>query len=519
MVRFNRSMLAVLPVLSSLIAGCATEVLEETGDELTSVTARSRDLEFQGQVFVATTATDDEILRTVRKQTQSAFGALRTAEIGVSSRELKGVDPSTFKKSPVTVVDVNSPGSVPAKMLRVTYTYKDSAVVPVSMATQSAFPSAVLNPAYASQSTRILKECTSNDEHARDFQSSIWYVFDPSETNCRPAMAKEAELIAADQKRVKFGEIAKSEVDRLYIPTTMKLGADRTNKGNSYPEYDRLFSGGVEKGKLIIGMVSGFIGHDVPLDESDYGYSEWIEQITSSMKSLKGWKVVSTEPAGDPLRYSIGGKTVTFSSFEELAPLFSYNAPSTVQGVSVDLLKKEIGKSTIKKWITFETSVNVAVGSQAPKPVAVQIKTYFGVGSEIAIHKRMIKSSDVYIYNGHSSIGYGPLDPSNFQKGDFPSSYQIMFVDGCVSYNYYNKDYVPLKEGGTKNLDLITNGLEAPAGNSGIAIGALVSLLLKGKAPYSELLQVAHYTDELRVVDGELDNQYSPTKSPLRVTQ
>src|SRR6185369_9324902 len=131
-------------------------------------------------------------------------------------------------------------------------------------------------------------------------------------------------------------------------------------------------------------------------------------------------------------------------------------------------------------------------------------------------HKRGIKTSDVFIYNGHSYIGYGPLDPSRFSASDFPSSYQILFIDGCVSYNYYEADYFPLKEGGTKNLELITNGLEAPAYHSGYALGRFVNLLTGGsQASYKNLLAAAEETDPLRVVDGEVDNTYKPSKKKI----
>ena len=94
-----------------------------------------------------------------------------------------------------------------------------------------------------------------------------------------------------------------------------------------------------------------------------------------------------------------------------------------------------------------------------------------------------------------------------------------MFVDGCVSYNYYEKDYLPLKSGGTKNLELITNGLEAPSWRSGYAVGQFVSTLVNGKqASYLDLLTAAEATDSLRVVDGEVDNKYDPAATPITVT-
>jgi hypothetical protein len=148
--------------------------------------------------------------------------------------------------------------------------------------------------------------------------------------------------------------------------------------------------------------------------------------------------------------------------------------------------------------------------------------TYFGSGSDATPHKYAIKNSDVFLYNGHSYIGYGPLDPSNFSASDFPSSYQMLFIDGCVSYNYYNRGYWTLKSGGTKNLDMIVNGMEAPSWHSGYALGKFVATLVDGKQEsYLKLLQAAVDTDEiggsLRVVDGEVDNTYKPSKTPITV--
>jgi hypothetical protein len=155
----------------------------------------------------------------------------------------------------------------------------------------------------------------------------------------------------------------------------------------------------------------------------------------------------------------------------------------------------------LKHWITFEAQVSVAVA---------------------------IKNSDVVVYNGHSYIGYGLLDPSNFTPDDFPASYQIMFANGCVSYNYYEKDHFPLKQGGSKNLKLVANGLESWVDGSGPAVGRFVGTLLDGKQEsYQNLLKAAQFTadeagyswgqDALRIVDGELDNTYDPGTTPITV--
>ena len=63
--------------------------------------------------------------------TDSSFGALRTAKVGVNSRELKDVDPTTFRKTAVTVIDKANPGAS-RTMTKVAYTYTDSFLVAVA---------------------------------------------------------------------------------------------------------------------------------------------------------------------------------------------------------------------------------------------------------------------------------------------------------------------------------------------------------------------------------------------------
>lgn len=514
--------LATVVALSSL--ACSSAPGEEgdfSEDELTSLTARQRTLRFDGVVYVRDGASDAEILSAVKKQTQSAFGALRTSEISVKSRELAGVDPSTFKKSTVTVIDTNKPGDTGTKMTKVTYRYTDDAVVPVSMARRTSMSSAVLRPDYWADTQRILKECTANDSHAREFASSIWYVFEPSVSSCRAAMAAQQKLVDADRAKLADpkSQVAKSEVERLYVPVTISLGADRTNKGKAYPEYDRLWSGGVKPNTLVVSFVNGMIDHESHTYPSqDSGWGDWMDELRLSTAN-RSFKLVKIEPEEDLTSFDVNGKKIAAPNgiFDVMA-WESGRWPAGLSYADRDALMGAASKKLARHWITLQAPVRVKIGAAEEKTVNVEILTYFGAESSSTPHKYAIKNSDVFLYNGHSYIGYGPLDPSNFRASDFPSSYQILFIDGCVSYNYYNADYVPLKSGGTKNLDIIVNGMEAPAWRSGWALGQFVQLLLSGKqASYLELLAAAGDTDSLRVVDGEIDNQYSPTKTPITV--
>src|SRR5512140_2307693 len=99
------SRLGCLLLLTTAAACSGGEELDSGNEDITSVTARTRTLHFAGYGYVSPTASSYEIMSAVPRQTPSAFGALRTATIGVEPRELSAVDASTFVKTSVKVVD------------------------------------------------------------------------------------------------------------------------------------------------------------------------------------------------------------------------------------------------------------------------------------------------------------------------------------------------------------------------------------------------------------------------------
>jgi hypothetical protein len=533
------SMKSALPLMLMLAASvsataCAADSdgegdVAEGEDDLTSLTARQRKLTFAGYVYVDEGTSDQAIVSEVKKQTQSAFGALREANIGTNSRELKDVDPSTFLKSTVNVVDTANPSAPARKMVKVAYTFTDDAVVPTPMATRSAISLGLLGKSYQSQSSRIIEECTSGDQHAREFASSVWYVFNPTLSKCKTAMTTEQQKIDADRRGLARDQVPASEINRLYIPMTARLKAVQQSRAVKYPEYDRLYAGGVEPGKVVIGMVSGMMADWAAGERhemyEDSGYEMWYGGLREIFKARPGFKLTSVEGVPDPLKYTVGTTQVSFASFDDMIAfeLDSRN-PQGITYSNRNELRKVIANKLGRKFVTFETpAVSVQIGSET-KQVAFKLQTYFGAETDSTPHKRAIKTSDIFVYNGHSYIGYGPLDPSRFRKEDFPTSYQVLNINGCVSYNYYEKDYIPLKEGGTQNLDLVTNGLESWVNESGEAMGRYVGAFIDGKInSYPKILEAAQFTyfgydwgmDALRVVDGELDNKYSPTRTPI----
>ena len=517
-------LLSLLPLaLVTTVGACAVDSNGTQESDLTSNTALARTLTFEGYVYVAPGMSDEAVLAVVHKQTQTMFGPLKNAEIGVNKRELQGVDPATFQRTELTVYDTTDPNAPGEPIEQVRYRYEDTAVVPVSMAERSSITLAVMHPEHWRQSQRILEECTTNDSHARDFASSVWYVFDPGLPQCQAAITAEQQAIDAENAKLAdlTLEVSRAEVDRLYLPTTVSLGSDVTNHATVYPEYHRLFSGGVEPGKLVIGMVNGLIDHEHDGGlHKDYGYKEYLRELGEALDGGPPYRVTAVDPPEDLSTFTVGDVTLTgVTIYDIIAWETDSQLPAGLDWSDRDALSEAIGAKLIRHWITLEAPVQVAMGQEPAQDFTIKINGYFGAESNSTPHKRAIRTSDVFIYNGHSYIGYGPLDPSRFSPSDFPESYQIFFIDGCVTFNYYERDYLPLKPGGTANLDLITNGLEAPSWRSGYALGRFINALVSGTQPsYGELLAAASATDELRVVDGELDNVYSPEQTPIQVS-
>ena len=530
------SSLFALPALLALAAGlpgCSATVDEGAPtatdeDDLTSLTARSRELRFEGLVYVEVGSSDATILKAARAQSQSAFGALLAMEISVESRELKDIDPATFKKREVTVFDTGNPGDRGKARLEVKYQYRDNAVVPTKLSRRTSLPLAVLGGAGDTSANRgaVVKACTKNDKEAQEDAASglLWYDFNPSLASCKAAIADEQEKIDADRAKLADGrtQVPQSQLDRLYVPATMSLGAAKTVRGSTYPEYDKLFAGGVTPGKLTIGAMTGRLAHDHVEAYKDDGYYEWMDLLGVVFEAHPSFTLTKIEPAEDLTTVTVGNRRLEGLKFSDVIQWTVYDTgyPSGLSSAEKTELRLKMGQKLDNHWLTFEMPMKVSIGGGAAKEFGVVLNTSFGAEESQTPYKRAIKTSDVFVFNGHSYIGRGPLDPANFRASDFPSTYQLFFIDSCVSYNYYNEGFFLLKPGGTKALDTITNGIEAPEYESGMAEGQLIAKLIDGSMPsYQTLLRAAKATDPMRVVDGEVDNTYSPTRTPVKVTR
>ncbi len=516
--------------LAAVLAGCAaaSDDRSASGDEedLTSLTARQRTLTFEGVVYVDPRASDDAILDAARAQTQTAFGALLASNVAVRTREVQNIDRSSLVKRDVLVVDPNVASDAGKPMIEVRYAYGDDAVVPVALSRHTSLSLALLAQGAEHENDKVIPDCTKGDKEARDDAAIglLWYDFDPSRASCRKAIDREQRTIDQDTSKLtdKKTMVARSRATRLYLPTAFRLLRRDTATRATYPEYDKLFGGGVDPNALTVGLVVGRLAHEHVEAVKDHGYFEWHDTLGVIFEAHPDFALVKTSPAEDLSTVTVGGKKITGLGFKDFVQWTVYGTgfPAGLNAAE----KKEITQKTANKldghWVTFEKTVQVAVGTGAPRDFTIRLNTLFGADEDPEPHRQAVKNNDVVIYNGHSYIGQGPLDPDNFRSTSFAPTYQLFFFDSCVSYNYYEKDFFTLKPGGSKVLDIITNGIEAPESESGAAEGRLIAKLIDGSLPsYQTLLEAAKATDSLRVVDGEIDNTYHPTKVSVRVTK
>lgn len=135
-------------------------------------------------------------------------------------------------------------------------------------------------------------------------------------------------------------------------------------------------------------------------------------------------------------------------------------------------------------------------------------------------YKRALENDSVVLYNGHSGLGSNMnLDDIRSQDGTdihLPKRrYQILLLDGCSTYSHYVDHYFKQKQTrsdphGSKNLDVITNGIEGSFGNfsqdSMALVGAVLHWATTG-APrnYGQILS-KFSPSSLPGVSGEEDN-------------
>lgn len=136
-----------------------------------------------------------------------------------------------------------------------------------------------------------------------------------------------------------------------------------------------------------------------------------------------------------------------------------------------------------------------------------------------------MKSSDIFLYDGHSGLG-GYLNPERLWPGAGRGSalpkdkYQIFFFHGCSTYAYYNNDFFKLKRSssdpkGTKNLDILTTGIGAAFSTGAKVDVTFLTAVATGQRPswqaiLDRITAAEGWNTALTHINGDEDNPRTP---------
>jgi len=382
---------------------------------------------------------------------------------------------------------------------------------------------------YVAQCAQVKPVCSDDPEVEPD---SMWFHFTPGMSTCKSAMQAEFSAIAKAGKGLDPSTtVSKLESERHYIAVSasLKSVADPPVK---YPEYDKIWGFGTDRKKVI---VYAFFGVDSdnksPDDVSAVEYFRWMRAVLTKFPKLQ---VVDTKPGIMLLDFWVNGKKLApsyQSVFDWIVDKKNFPA-GTTPAQQADL-RKQAAQHWAERTVVWQMPVKVSKGTES-REMTVEVRAFWGYEDGKWEYKqaavwRYLEAfwyGDVFMYQGHSHFGHGPLEPTSFKPGNFPNRYQTFLVNSCVSFNYYDQDFLDMHPGGSKNADVVVNGLPAYWTNMGEASANYVIGLLDGtNKSWKDILatmivkprwQPAGY-DPLRVVNGELDNAFDAKKTPVKL--
>jgi hypothetical protein len=500
------------------------------GKEDTSATGWVRRIEWEGFVLVPTGSDTGTAQWHVRRQIKSALGALRTGPaIALRDRDARSnLDPATFTRE---TLDVRDGATVTGKIDRVRYRYQDLALVPRAYR-PSALSAVLLFDDYAARHGELAPSCA---DEAGTEADSFWYHYMPSMSACARVIKTEQDRInlATAALGATTGVIAKAELDRRFITVRATLGP-QSAPPVTYPEYDRLWGFGTDRTKVVVYSFFGVDADD--RNVHDNGLVEALRYVRTMRAAFPKLGVTETRPFALMLDFKVDGQPVPNVTYEQLASWVidgkDWPAQASDAGKQQQLLDQARDKF-LERWVVWQLPVTVKRGGET-RSMTVELRTYYGRedGQEDwRLHARWryleaFWHGDVFSYTGHSHFGHGPLEPTGYGAGNFPDRYQVMLFNSCLSYNYYDVDFLEMHPGGTKNVEVVSNGLAAYWTGMGESTARYVLGLLDGqnrswgdvignmaiRVPWSSTPY-----DPMRAVNGELDNGFAPAAGKVEL--
>lgn len=509
------------------VAGCVDFSGSTTsdGDDLTSNGGIENVIEFDAFVDVAPGASDDVVKGAIHRQLKSALGALREQGIGVADRDaVRNLANPTLVRTPFQIL--RSDGSVAGSIDRVRYHYRDTALVEKGHGTGSSIELTMLYGDYIARAGELVPLCSDDQTTAAD---SLWYHYQPNLSTCRTKIL--AERSAIDNDRVTLTnrdtQLTQSDVDRRFLSTRATLVPQQAAP-DKWPEHDQLwgFAGDTSRTKLV---VYAFTGVDSDMSKpSDLGLIEYMRFQRELRKKLPALKVTETSPAVWLLDFWIDGQKLTGITWDDVERWVVDGSgwPAAVGSNTVkraELLRQVIANFA-EHWIVWSAPMTLTRNG-VTRTMTIEVRTWYGVedGSpEIRQRARWryleaFWHGDVFAYTGHSHFGHGPLEPWEYGGANFPHRYQTMLFNSCLSFNYYDEDFLRMHPSGSQQLDVVVNGLPAYWYGMGQASANYVAGVVSGTQSWRQVLThmrvntpwVTAY-DPMRAVNGELDNTFAP---------
>jgi hypothetical protein len=520
---YMRTRFACILVAASLLACTDPGDAGSEGDELTSVQGLEHTIDFDAFVDVPAGASDDAVRGAIHRQLKSALGALRERGIGVADRDAqRNLAAATLAR---TGLDVVQRGAVVGRVDRVRYHYRDTALVERGRVPGAPIDLTLLFGDYVARAAELTPICS--DDAAAD-PGSLWYHFAPARTACRTAIRDEQRAIDLERAPLTTAQIGVRDRDRRFLATRATL-APVAAAPDTYPEYDQLwgFAGNTARQKLV---VYSFFGVDS--DEAnprDNGLVEYLRHQRTLRARLPGLRVVSTAPHAWLLDFTVDGQPLAGVTWDDVER-WVIEGTGFPAAVGTDASKRaallgQVVEHFSERWIVWQWPVTVRRGGTT-REMTVEIRTFYGWedgSAEARLHARWryleaFWHADVFAYTGHSHFGHGPLEPWTYARDNFADRYQVMLVNSCLSFNYYDEDFLAMHPGGSRQLDVVVNGLAAYWNGMGQATASYIAGLVDGEdRTWRGILTGMRVNlswqsgyDPMRAVNGELDNTFTP---------
>jgi hypothetical protein len=311
-----------------------------------------------------------------------------------------------------------------------------------------------------------------------------------SEGGCTHPSHKEASLFWYFWSPVRRKCNLEKDVDFKIIQGTFTR---LTSAPKTYPEYHRLPN---ENGEIYIDILNG-------MDRYTTDPQKVFESNDEGAKTFM-------EAHNELVSYGFTFRKITDAEMQEIVPTKKNRYPY------VEILEQHYPEKNIQ----------------------IIVRNFFGStsidGDSEVFHsflKNSLEHSSLLIFNGHSGLGSNldleriatkrriSLQPNRDQ-------YQIYYFNSCSSYSYYNDQYFKRKitEGtdpeGTKNLDIITNGL-ATSFTPGhltdmMMVKAVHRWALQNKWMSFQSLANQADSENLLGINGDEDNITSPPDTDFR---